>query len=282
MVGEAMLEVDIPVDGVAAVVAIRPVAIAETLSIVPAAHRHLAYPFIVGIEAHQSERGGEEVQRINLVARVQIPHQHCQVHIAVASVAGKRRAGLAVLFTLDGSCRPVQIRANRIHVGRHRELILLHTEESPAHEAFRTAHRADGRIIPVEPLRRPGGLVRNQVQDTADALGIVARAGIGDNLDILDGRGRHILENLRGIAAHHHVRLPIDVNLETRAAVHRDVVVPIDRNHRHLAEHVEDGVRLRVHIVRHAVCHPVGRHLHQWLLGDNLHHGEVLHVVLYI
>ena len=75
----------------------------------------------------------------------------------------------------------------------------------------------------------------DDVDDASHTLGIVLRPGIGDDLYLLHAVGWHILEHLGGIVRHHVVGFAVDINLERRAVVHHDVVLPVDCHHRHLA-----------------------------------------------
>ena len=148
-----------------------------------------------------------------------------------------------------------------------------------------TGRGADGAVVAVHAVTLCWAasdrhlLVHHNVQHTRGTLGIVLCTRVGHHLNALHGRGGHALEHHRRVRGEHHVGHAVDIHFERRRAVHRDIVLTVDRYHRHLAEHVEHGVRLRVLVFSHVVTHLVDLHLHQRLLGDHLHalqHGGVL------
>lgn len=114
----------------------------------------------------------------------------------------------------------------------------------------------------------------HDVQHSSYALGIVLGSGRSNHLDVLDGVGRHTLQHLFGVGAHHIVRLPVHVYLEFAAAVHLNVIFTVYGHHRHFAQHLYHGVRLRVGVVFHIVGNLVYLHLHQRLLRHDLHPAE--------
>ena len=147
-------------------------------------------------------------------------------------------------------------------------------------QLFVTCRSTQCTVIAVQTLGCLGVLlVHHDVQHTGRALGIILRTRVGHYLDALHGGGGHALEHHRGVGREHHVGHTIDIHLEVGRTIDGDIVLSIDGNHRHLAEHVEDGVRLGVLILGYVVAHLIDFHLHQGLLGDDLHtlqHGSTL------
>ena len=113
--------------------------------------------------------------------------------------------------------------------------------------------------------------MRDDIQDTAHALGIILRAWVGDHFYLLDAGGGHAFQHLLRIVRHHLVGLVVHIDLERAAAVHLDVVLAVHRHHRYLAEHIENGVRLRVGIVLNVVGDLVDVRLDERLLLHDLH-----------
>ena len=193
-------------------------------------------------------------------------------------------------LSLAGELRAVHLRlalhGERFHdvgIDRHAELVFLHAEEGTTARAPVGRHAADRRAVVVEELlaalARPVG---DQVEHATDTLSVVTCAGIGHDLDVFDAAGGHVLEDLGWVAAHHDVGLAVDIDLEAGAAVDRDVIVAVDGHHRHLAQHVEDGIRLGVNIVFDTVAQLIDLHLDQGLLGDDLNTREAGYVVSHI
>ena len=148
-----------------------------------------------------------------------------------------------LVLSLAGELRPVYLslafhweRFHDIGIDRHAELVFLHAEESAAARATVGCHPTDRSAVVVEELlaalARP---VCDQVEHATDTLSVVTCAGIGHHLDILDTAGRHILEDLGWVAAHHDVGLAVDIDLEAGAAVYGNVVVTVDCHHRDFA-----------------------------------------------
>ena len=114
----------------------------------------------------------------------------------------------------------------------------------------------------------------NDVQDTADALGVIFRARLGDDLDRLHRVGRQAAQHLFRIVAHERIRLTVHVHFEVRRAVHLDIIFGVDRHERHLAEHFERRVGFRIRVVLDAVRNLVDFRLHQRLLRHDLYPFE--------
>ena len=230
VVGEGMLVVDAPVDGEVLAVVVVAGRIAQ------AAHVGARLPVDVHAEAHDAGRGGEKVQRVDLVAHVQV------AHLDVEAVV-HRAVGAELALALAGELRAAHLRLalhregfHDIGIDRHTELVLLHTEEGAAAHAPVGCHAADRGVVAVEELLAAlARAVGDQVEHAADTLGVIARSRIGHHLDVLDAAGRHVLEDLGGVAAHHDVGLAVDIDLEAGAAVDGNVVVTVDGHHRDFA-----------------------------------------------
>ena len=98
----------------------------------------------------------------------------------------------------------------------------------------------------------------HNVENAGGALRVVLGAGVGNDLDLLDGRRRIVLEDERRIGAHHLVWFTVNVDFESAAAVYLDVVLAVDGHHGHLAQHVEHGVGLGIGVVGNGVGDTVG------------------------
>ena len=187
-------------------------------------------------EPHDASRGGEEIQRVDLITQVQVAHLDVEAVVHCA-----RRAELAL--SVAGELRPVYLclafhweRFHNIGIDRHTELVLLHAEESAAACATVGCHATDRGVVVVEELLAAlARTIGDQVEHATDALGIITCAGIGHHLDILDAAGRHVLEDLRRVTAHHDIGLTVDINLEAGATVDGDVIVAVDCHHRDFA-----------------------------------------------
>ena len=116
----------------------------------------------------------------------------------------------------------------------------------------------------------------DNVQNTAHTFSIILGAGIGNHLDMLNAVGRHTLQYLGRVIAHHVVGLSVDVHLEAAAPVHLNIVLAVHRHQRYLAEHFQHGVRLGVRVILHIVLYLVDICLHQRLLSYNLHLSQLI------
>ena len=151
-----------------------------------------------------------------------------------------------------------------VEVGGQGELALLHAAEQAAAVAAGGSLGAEGAVHAVgRALAARDGLVGGDVQYAAHALGVIADARVGDNLDVLDGARRHHLEDLRGVLGHHLVGLAVHVHHKRGGTVDGNVVLAVDGDHRHLAEHVQHGGGLGVYIVLHVVGDLVHFHFHE-------------------
>ena len=167
------------------------------------------------------------------------------------------------------------------HIGieRHGKLTLLQAKVGTATKTTGGSHPSDRPVIATDVRRsQTGHLVHYQIEHTTYTFRIILHTWIGDHLDVFHRTGRHVLEDRRGIAAHHHVGLTIHIDLETAATVHRDVVVAIYRHHRHLTEHLQHRARFSVHIISRVIGHLIDLHLHQRSLRHHLNTLQLLHV----
>ena len=163
----------------------------------------------------------------------------------------------------------------------HCELALLQAVEDAGPAAAGGGLRRDGAVGSLRGARSARDLaVCGDLEDTSDPFRIIADAGVGDYRDVLDRAGGHHLEDYRGVGGDHLVGLAVHIDLERGTAVHRDVVLSVDRYHRDLAEHVQDGAGLGVDVVGDVIGHLVHVHLYQGALGDDRSCIQGLDVVL--
>ena len=95
----------------------------------------------------------------------------------------------------------------------------------------------------------------DDVEDTRYAFGIVFRSGVGDDFDFLYGRSGVRLEDFLWIVSHHLVGFAVDIDLESALAVHLDVVFAVNGHHRHLPQHLGEGLCCGLRIVGDRVDH---------------------------
>ena len=153
----------------------------------------------------------------------------------------------------------------------HGELAFLHrTEEIAPYSATGIHVGTDGQRIAFHAPAHG-----DDVEDAAHALGVILRTWVGDDLYLLDGVGRHTFEHFTRIVAHHVVGLAVHIYLERGTIVHLDVVLSIHRYHRHLAEHLQDIVGLRLRIRLHIIGQLIDVGLYQRLLCHYRHGIEV-------
>ena len=93
----------------------------------------------------------------------------------------------------------------------------------------------------------------HDVDDAADAFRIILDGGIGNHLDLLDRSGGERLDELIEVPGQHPGGPAIHKDLVILAAVQQHLLVPIDAEHRHVSENVDQiaafGERIRRHIV---------------------------------
>ena len=214
-----------------------------------------------GSEAHRCR---ERVQRVEVVAEVQASHGERYALRRLLLIAHQRPIGRLALDAHLGILHALILVE---HVSRQRQLVLLTGEECAAAIALR-AERATQRACQAVHCLRTGAaalLGSDEVEHAHGTLCIVAGTGIGDDFYLLNGRGRHHLQHLRGILRKHGIGLAVDIDLKRRRAVHGDVILTIDGDHGHLAKHVEHRGRTGIGVGADVVRHFVGLHLHHWL-----------------
>ena len=112
----------------------------------------------------------------------------------------------------------------------------------------------------------------DDVDDTAHALGLVFRRGVGDDFDILDRAGRHAFEHLFEVVARHDGRaLAVEQHLVVALPVEANVLLGIDGNHGHLAQHVEGVVARGLGVGLHIVGNFINIALDERALGYDGH-----------
>ena len=122
----------------------------------------------------------------------------------------------------------------------------------------------------------------HDVEDATHALRVVLRTGVGYHLYLLYRRCRHTLQHLLRVLRHHVVGSSVDVHLKTRAAVHLDIAIAVYRHHRHLAQHLQYVVGLRIGVLLYVVRNFVDVGFHERLLRHDLHSAQHVRSLLYI
>ena len=229
-------------------------------------------------EAHQAGGHGDEVQGVDLVAGAQVADADRRAEVRGGADRGRHAA---VLDAGHVHLRLAEDVLHRVEIQAEGELALLEAAEEAAAVAAGRGHPGQGAIDAVGDAGAAGrGAVGRDVQHAADALGVVADARIRHDLDVLHGARRHHLEDGRGVLGHHLVRLAVDIDLEAGGAVDRDAVLAVHGDHRDLAEHVEHGRGLRVHVRGDVVGHLVDLHLDERALGGHGAAFQQLGVIL--
>ena len=224
-------------------------------------HRVRGAGGVVGAEVHQAHGGGHEVLGIDLIGGADVAHQHRHGHRGLGVGGGGEAVVLLAGHVHHGALAPL---LHAVEVGGQGELALLHAAEQAAAVAAGGSLGAEGAVHAVgRALAAGDGLVGGDVQHAAHALGVIADARVGDDLDVLDGARGHHLEDLRGVLGHHLVGLAVHIDHEGGGTVDGDVVLAVDGDHRHLAEHVQHGGGLGVHVVLDVVGDLVHFHLHE-------------------
>ena len=230
-------------------------------------HRVRGAAGVVGAEVHQAEGGGHQVLAVDLIAGAEVAHQHRHRHVGLGVGGGGEAVVLHAGHVHHGTPAPL---LHAVHIGGQGELALLHAAEQAAAVTAGRSLGAERAVHAVSRALAAGdGLVGGDVQHTAHALGVIADARVGDHLDVLDGARGHHLEDLRGVLGHHLVGLAIDIHHEGGGAVDGDVVLAVDGDHRDLAEHVQHGGGLGVHVVLDIVGELVHFHFHERAHGGD-------------
>ena len=130
--------------------------------------------------------------------------------------------------------------------------------------------------------RLPSGLCRisRDVEHAADSFCVISCARIGHHFNILDEACRHHLEYHRRIAGNHRIRLPVHIDLKTAASVYSDIILSVNRHHRHFSEHVEHRACLGIDVILHLIGKFVHFHYDKGLLSGHRSGFKSLHIVL--
>ena len=114
----------------------------------------------------------------------------------------------------------------------------------------------------------------DDVEDARHAFRIVLCTRIGDDFNLLDSRGGITLKDKRRIGRHHLIGLAVDINLESLAALHLNLIVALNRDHRHLAKHFQERVGLSLGVVGHGIGHLIYFRFHERALGGDGGRGQ--------
>ena len=104
------------------------------------------------------------------------------------------------------------------------------------------------------------------IKHTSHPLGIIFCARIGNNLYLLNSRSRISFEYHRRIGTHHLVGLAVNIHLKAGISVHLDVILTINRHHRHLAQHFKHSVGFSIRVIGYRIRQFVQFGLNQWAL----------------
>ena len=135
-----------------------------------------------------------------------------------------------------------------------------------------------GTGIPVVGINVEGHIVSFQstaggddVQDATNTFGIVFGTRFGDDFDGFHRVGRKAFEYILRVIAHQAIGLPVDMDYETAAAVHLDIVFAVDGHEGYFAEHFQSRIGLGIRVVFYAVRYFVYLSFHQRLLCHYFH-----------
>ena len=217
-------------------------------------------------------------QRIELIAHAKFAHHERHVK-GTPAPAFHRHGRCALLRERRLLLATLVISVVAHHIQVERETVALSADagiHAPVVGACRCVHAAaQFPNLLCEVLF----LLRGYVQNSAHALNIIARSGIGNNLYALHAACRHVAEDLRRIARYHRVEPSVYIHLELARTVHRDIVLAVNRNHRHFAQHLQHRLRLGIYIILNLIGHLVGLHAHH---GHMRHHGHLVEACLCI
>ena len=239
----------------------------------------------ISITTHRGQRGTCALHRhrvhlcrkvqgthlIELVTERQTSHRKRGLHVVAGGhqLTGTSLAFLDLLHLCSGVTRLI---VGGHHIDTVGEFALLTIDKGTGTQLLITCRGTQGTVIAVQALGCLRVLlIHHDIQYTGCALGIVLRTRVGHHLNTLHGGSGHALEHHRRIRREHHVGHAIHIYLEIGRTIDGDIILSIDGDHRHLTEHVEYGVRLGVLVLGHVVAHLIDLHLHQRLLGDDLH-----------
>ena len=219
-----------------------------------------------------AERQRQQVERVNLQTRLDVAIVHIDLRVAFgvaqqlvpvvidALLIAELLVGAAVaqLCAIVDACGPSSHLCSDVGVGAGRPRMV----DASAHGARDASHLTV--------------VIEHDVQDGAHALGIIFRARLGDDLDALDHACGDGLQHLLRIARDARVGVTILVNFKVRRTLHTDVVLGIDGDQWHLAQHLQHGAGFGVAVALHVVGQAVNLSLDERTDGFHLHLAQVL------
>ena len=111
-------------------------------------------------------------------------------------------------------------------------------------------------------------LGHNDIDDAADAFRIVFDGRIGNDLNLLDGRGRNCLDKLVEVPGQHPRRPSVHEDLVIRGAVQQYLVLTVDAEHRYVPENIDEIAAFRQGVCLHVIGEFVGIVFYQLLPGN--------------
>ena len=242
------------------------IAIGESRAVHATAKTGGSQSVAIHIERSNAGRQSDRTFGIQVVAQRQITHGKRHLHLR-RRLRGHQRRHLSRLLPFHGRCRLTGSLLAIGHIGTVRQFALLTTDKGTTAQLTVTGLHTQGTVISIQTtLATHHGrhlLIHDDVQHTGTTLSIVLGTGVGDHLNRLHHGGRHGLEHLTGSRRHHHVGFSVDIHLERAGTIDSDVILAVNADHRHLAQHVEHGRSLGVGIVLHVIRQFVGISLHQ-------------------
>ncbi len=119
------------------------------------------------------------------------------------------------------------------------------------------------------------GLLGDQIDDPARAVGAKLGRRIGDDLHPVDAVGGHLLQRLTPALALEQARgLAVDQDRHRRIAAQADIALHVDLHRREIAQGVGDRARLGRQVARDAVAAPVDRGADLWRVGLDLDRAD--------
>ena len=119
-------------------------------------------------------------------------------------------------------------------------------------------------------------LGHNDIDDAADAFRIVLDGRIGNDLNLLDGRGRNCLDKLVEVPGQHPRRPSVHEDLVIRGAVQQYLILSVDAKHWHVSENIDEIAAFRLRVCLHVIGEFVGIVFYQLLPGDYRGFFEIL------
>ena len=232
-------------------------------------HRRFRYCPVVAFASVEISGESNQVQRVGFIASFEIsilefafvvvaPLIHAQETIVVA--------GIVIIDALPAAVAAVPCRiAVRIVAGNREFADLRRSKKVTAC----TTVVGSGTQRDIIALHLHVG--RDDVQNAANAFRIVFRSGLGDHLYRFNGACRQTFQHFFRVVAHQRIGFPIHVYFKIRRPVHRDVVLPVDRHHRHLAKHFESRFGFRIGVVFDIIRYFIYFSLYKRLLSHDIH-----------